>query len=228
MSTNPRCSTRYPRAAARPSFPARLPAHPAPFTPPSPLDFFSSSITSLTFSFSVSSISSFSSPSSPLSTDFPCQVHEHLQQGGTIGIFPEGGTHDGTNLLPLKWGVSTMVLGALAKYEGKQPLKISIVPVGLNYFAPHKFRSTVSVDFGDAIEISESLVEKYRNGSKEDKQEANREVMELVMLGVRSCTLLVRGEEGGRARSKGEFVKRKLREVGKVRKEGNTRVTRGD
>ncbi|EKX45073.1 hypothetical protein GUITHDRAFT_139343 [Guillardia theta CCMP2712] len=123
------------------------------------------------------------------------QVHEHLQKGGTIGIFPEGGTHDGTNLLPLKWGVSTMVLGALAKYEGKQPLKISIIPVGLNYFAPHKFRSTVSVDFGDAIEISETLVEKYKNGSKEDKQEANREVMELVMLGVRSCTLLAKDVE---------------------------------
>ena len=30
---------------------------------------------------------------------------------------------------------------------------ISIVPVGLNYFAPHKFRSTVSVDFGDPIQV---------------------------------------------------------------------------
>jgi len=34
------------------------------------------------------------------------------------GIFPEGGTHDGTKLLPLKWGISTMVLGAMAKYKG--------------------------------------------------------------------------------------------------------------
>jgi hypothetical protein len=37
--------------------------------------------------------------------------------------------------------------------QGQEPLKISVVPVGLNYFAPHKFRSTVSVDFGDPIEV---------------------------------------------------------------------------
>ena len=34
---------------------------------------------------------------------------------------------------------------------------MSVVPVGVNYFHPHKFRSTVSVDFGDPIEISADL-----------------------------------------------------------------------
>jgi hypothetical protein len=29
-----------------------------------------------------------------------------------------------SQLLPLKWGISTMVLGAMAKYEGSQPLKV--------------------------------------------------------------------------------------------------------
>ena len=27
-------------------------------------------------------------------------------------------------LLPLKWGISTMVLGAMAKYQGPEPLKV--------------------------------------------------------------------------------------------------------
>ena len=74
-------------------------------------------------------------------------VYDHLGRGGTIGIFPEGGTHDGTKLLPLKWGISTMVLGAMAKYEGREPLKISVVPVGLNYFNPHKFRRSLLTRF---------------------------------------------------------------------------------
>lgn len=116
-------------------------------------------------------------------------VHTFLLEGGTIGIFPEGGTHDGTQLLPLKWGVSMMLLGAMAKHEGPEPCKISVVPVGLNYFAPHKFRSTVSVDFGDPIQVDQALVDMYKHGSREEKQEANLAVMRLVMAGMQACTL---------------------------------------
>jgi glycerol-3-phosphate O-acyltransferase/dihydroxyacetone phosphate acyltransferase len=54
----------------------------------------------------------------------------------SIGIFPEGGSHDRTELLPLKAGVTLMALGAVEKY--KVPVKI--VPCGLNYFFGHKFR----------------------------------------------------------------------------------------
>jgi len=117
------------------------------------------------------------------------QVHEALLSGKTIGIFPEGGTHDNTEVLPLKWGVSVMVLGALARCPPGNLAPISIVPVGLNYFAPHKFRSTVSVDFGDPIQVSEELVNQFRNGSKEEKQEANKGVIDLVLHGLNACTL---------------------------------------
>eukprot|EP00961_Rhodomonas_salina_P126886 1710200-Rhodomonas_salina.2 len=44
--------------------------------------------------------------------------------------------------------------------------QISVVPVGLNYFAPHKFRSTVSVDFGDPIQVDQALVDMYKHGSR--------------------------------------------------------------
>ena len=122
-------------------------------------------------------------------------VYTHLSRGGTIGIFPEGGTHDGTKLLPLKWGISTMVLGAMAKYKGPEPLKISVVPVGLNYFSPHKFRSTVSVDFGDPIEVDQSIVDMWMTGGKEAKHEANMAVMELVMAGMSAVTLQAKDVE---------------------------------
>ena len=43
------------------------------------------------------------------------KVYEFLQNGRCIGIFPEGGSHDNTKLLPLKAGVALMCLGALAE-----------------------------------------------------------------------------------------------------------------
>lgn len=65
-------------------------------------------------------------------------VYEVLRKGECIGIFPEGGSHDRTELLPLKAGFTIMALGAMVKYPD---LKLKIVPVGLNYFKAHAFRS---------------------------------------------------------------------------------------
>ena len=55
-------------------------------------------------------------------------VYEHLGRGGTIGIFPEGGTHDGTKLLPLKWGISTMVL--MPHFKGSNLVPSCVPPSG--------------------------------------------------------------------------------------------------
>jgi len=41
------------------------------------------------------------------------QVWSHLGHGGCLGIFPEGGSHDNPNLLPLKAGICLMALGAM-------------------------------------------------------------------------------------------------------------------
>ena len=40
-------------------------------------------------------------------------VWQSLSQNECIGIFPEGGSHDRTDLLPLKAGVCIMALGAM-------------------------------------------------------------------------------------------------------------------
>jgi glycerol-3-phosphate O-acyltransferase/dihydroxyacetone phosphate acyltransferase len=47
-------------------------------------------------------------------------VFDRLNDGGAVGIFPEGGSHDRTQLLPLKAGAAMMALGAMAKYENLQ------------------------------------------------------------------------------------------------------------
>ena len=77
-------------------------------------------------------------------------VFERLAQNGSIGIFPEGGSHDRTELLPIKAGVSMMALGAMAATPG---LNVTIVPVGINYFKGHRFRSRVFVDIGRCLHL---------------------------------------------------------------------------
>ncbi|CCL99136.1 uncharacterized protein FIBRA_01151 [Fibroporia radiculosa] len=94
-------------------------------------------------------------------------VYERLTQGGCIGIFPEGGSHDRTDLLPLKAGVSLMALGAMAS---NPHLKVKIVPVGLSYFHPHRFRSRVVVEFGAALDVPPELVEMFKEGGTQKRQ----------------------------------------------------------
>lgn len=103
-------------------------------------------------------------------------VYDHLGRGGTLGIFPEGGSHDRTELLPLKVGVCLMALGAIAKYPG---LRVRLIPVGLNYFSQHKFNSRVLVKYGDAIEIDSALVRHFNAGG-DAKRSAVRDLLKTI------------------------------------------------
>jgi len=99
-------------------------------------------------------------------------VHEALKAGDRIGIFPEGGSHDQTGLLDLKPGVAIMALGAMA--EGSAP--VHIVPCGLTYFEPQRFRSRAIVEFGEPVSVPVELAERYRT----DKRGAVAELMSAV------------------------------------------------
>ncbi|SCV74439.1 BQ2448_8078 [Microbotryum intermedium] len=112
-------------------------------------------------------------------------VYQKLTEGGSIGIFPEGGSHDRTDLLPLKAGVSIMALGALSADPN---LRLQIVPVGLSYFHPHKFRSRAVVEFGTPIDISSDSVRAFERGG-DDKKKAIGDVMDLVVDGLKSVTV---------------------------------------
>jgi len=43
------------------------------------------------------------------------RVFDFLKDGASLGIFPEGGSHDRTELLPLKPGVAIIAMGALER-----------------------------------------------------------------------------------------------------------------
>ncbi|KAL8949709.1 MAG: hypothetical protein Q9222_004201, partial [Ikaeria aurantiellina] len=101
-------------------------------------------------------------------------VFERLNAGGCIGIFPEGGSHDRTELLPLKAGVAIMALGSLAAHPDSG---LKIIPCGMNYFHAHKFRSRAVVEFGSPVEVPKELVDLYNSG---DKREATRQLLETI------------------------------------------------
>ncbi|KAF4125547.1 glycerol-3-phosphate O-acyltransferase / dihydroxyacetone phosphate acyltransferase [Geosmithia morbida] len=110
-------------------------------------------------------------------------VFDRLRNGGCVGIFPEGGSHDRTELLPLKAGVAIMALGTLAE---SPDCGLKIVPVGMNYFHPHKFRSRAVIEFGAPFEIPPYVVEQYRNNQR---REAIGSVIDTVYQALSSVTV---------------------------------------
>lgn len=110
-------------------------------------------------------------------------VFDRLRSGGCVGIFPEGGSHDRTGLLPLKAGVAIMALGALAD---RPDTDLRVVPVGMNYFHAHKFRSRAVVEFGQPIQVPTELVDMYKHGQR---REAIGQLLDSVYQGLATVTV---------------------------------------
>ncbi len=73
-----------------------------------------------------------------------------LEEGKTLVIFPEGSSYQERLLRKLKSGAARIALQAELRNEKKLGLKI--IPVGLNYTEPEKFRSSVLANIGTAID----------------------------------------------------------------------------
>ncbi|KIK58616.1 hypothetical protein GYMLUDRAFT_170760 [Collybiopsis luxurians FD-317 M1] len=112
-------------------------------------------------------------------------VYQRLKHGGSIGVFPEGGSHDRTDFLPFKAGVALMALGAMASDPS---LQVKIVPVGLSYFHPHRFRSRAVVEFGSAIEVPVELVKMFKQGG-ETKRAAVSQFLNLTYNALKTVTI---------------------------------------
>lgn len=109
-------------------------------------------------------------------------VFDHLHKGGVINIFPEGGSHDRPDLLPIKAGVAIMALGASAADPNCQ---VQVVPTGLNYFHRNAFRSRSVVEFGAPITITKERGEAY----KKNPREAVGKLLEEITTALKSVTL---------------------------------------
>jgi glycerol-3-phosphate O-acyltransferase / dihydroxyacetone phosphate acyltransferase len=109
------------------------------------------------------------------------RVLDRLAVGGTVGIFPEGGSHDRTDLLPLKVGVALIAYSAMER-DG---LNVPIIPVGLNYFRTHRWRGKAIVEYGDPVYIDPSTLKDYVAGG-ESKRAVCNELLERIRDSMRS------------------------------------------
>jgi glycerol-3-phosphate O-acyltransferase / dihydroxyacetone phosphate acyltransferase len=84
---------------------------------------------------------------------------QFLQRKGTLLIFPEGTSEHERRLRPLKTGTARIALSAEAENNFK--LGVRILPIGLTYTDPKRFRSEVFLHFSKPIDVCE-YTETYR------------------------------------------------------------------
>ena len=78
-------------------------------------------------------------------------VHAALAEGAAVGIFPEGTSHSGSRLGPLKTGAARIALGAAQRIGGSFP----IIAVGLVFRDRNSPRSEARIVVGDAFDWSD-------------------------------------------------------------------------
>jgi len=78
-------------------------------------------------------------------------IYDVLKGNGNFIMFSEGICVQEKRLQKLRKGTARLAFGA----EGKFDLDVNIVPVGINYTYPAKFRSEVMINFHEAFSIKE-------------------------------------------------------------------------
>ncbi|HEX5875367.1 MAG TPA: 1-acyl-sn-glycerol-3-phosphate acyltransferase [Pyrinomonadaceae bacterium] len=111
-----------------------------------------------------------------------------LARGGTIGICPEGVSHDHPGLRPIKTGAARISLAAVATGEVSS---LKIVPAGLYYTSKTSFRSDALLYFGTPIDVDPVPLEP--DGTP--PREAVRELSSRIETALREVILDARHEQ---------------------------------
>ncbi|MBD2713439.1 1-acyl-sn-glycerol-3-phosphate acyltransferase [Microvirga sp. STR05] len=89
------------------------------------------------------------------------KCYDYLGDGGTVMIFPEGTSVSERRLRPLKTGAARIALGAEARHNFK--LGLRVLPVGINYFDPQRFRSDVLINVAPPIRVADYAAAYYQD-----------------------------------------------------------------
>ncbi|HMG74300.1 MAG TPA: 1-acyl-sn-glycerol-3-phosphate acyltransferase [Pyrinomonadaceae bacterium] len=111
-----------------------------------------------------------------------------LARGITIGICPEGVSHDEPRLKPLKTGAARIALAAASSGEA---LDLKIVPVGLYYTEKTTFRSSALLYFAEGLPVKRVTLEP--DGTP--PREAVRELSDQIETALREVMLHAEQEE---------------------------------
>ena len=96
-----------------------------------------------------------------------------LANGGTIGICPEGVSHNDPGLKPIKTGAARISLAAVSTNEVKD---LKIVPAGLYYTAKSSFRSSALLYFGDPLPVEAVELDEQGNPPREAVRELSNRI----------------------------------------------------
>jgi len=89
-----------------------------------------------------------------MNTDAFRSVTKVLARGGVVGIFPEGGVHDGPSLGHFRSGVAKMALDGCVSGSISG---VKVIAFGVQYDAPRTPRSDMTVAISEAIDVDEWL-----------------------------------------------------------------------
>ncbi len=128
-------------------------------------------------------------PEKNLETFSACR--ELLAQNRCIAIFPEGVSHDETQLKPVKTGAARIALGALGiKSAGARP-QLKIMPVGLFYTSKTAFRSEVLIRYGKSFDVEPAPLDE----NLEPPKDAVRRLTDQIETALRDATLNTESRE---------------------------------
>lgn len=96
-----------------------------------------------------------------------------LAKGGTIGICPEGVSHNEPRLRPIKTGAARIALAAVSTGEVSD---LKIVPAGLYYTSKTKFRSEVLLYFGRPLEVKPTQLDEDGNPPRAAVRELSNQI----------------------------------------------------
>lgn len=105
-------------------------------------------------------------------------VHEALEQGSAVGIFPEGISHSAPSLAELRTGAARISLGAAERLNRSFP----IVPIGMVLREKERFRSEAYALVGESVAWDDL------RGCPEDDADAVRELTSRIEAALRTVT----------------------------------------
>jgi glycerol-3-phosphate O-acyltransferase/dihydroxyacetone phosphate acyltransferase len=109
-------------------------------------------------------------------------MYEVLGRGGAIGIFPEGLSHDESALARLKTGAARLAIGSAVLTPA---MPVYIVPCGLVFINPKRFRSRVLVQYGTPIRVDD----RWRERNAIDPSAAGKELTGELETALRGLTV---------------------------------------
>lgn len=105
-----------------------------------------------------------------------------LARGRSVGIFPEGLSHNEAHLQRLRTGAARIALEAAAQHPDSG---VQVICCGLHYMRRRHFRSRVLVQYGEAIDVGPDWIARHQA----DSFEASRALTERIDAGLRALTV---------------------------------------